>query len=95
MSDKPKPGEIKVAFPEHLQAGVYANNMSVAHNEEEFIMDFFVVAPVAGAVTARVIISPGNMKRILTALQDNVKKYEASFGKIKEAPEQKAPVAFH
>ena len=33
-------------------------------------------------VRARVINSPKHMKRFLLALQDNVSKYEAQFGKI-------------
>ena len=33
-------------------------------------------------VRARVINSPKHMKRLLHALQDNVAKYEAQFGKI-------------
>ena len=76
--------EIKVTFPPNLHGGVYANNMMVAHTREEFIMDFLMVAPPEGAVTARVIVSPGHMKRILAALVDNVKRYEAQHGTIEE-----------
>ena len=53
--------------------GVYANNTFIAHTREEFIMDFVLVAPPTGKVTARVIISPGHMKRMVKALQDNLK----------------------
>lgn len=77
--------EIKVRFPEKIMGGSYANHMIVLHTKEEFIMDFIMVSPPAGAVTARVITSPGHMKRIINALQDNVDKYEEKFGKIKEA----------
>ena len=34
---------------------------------------------------ARVIISPGHLKRMIRALQDNLAKYEAKFGPIIEA----------
>jgi len=85
MSDVKK--EVKVNFPEQLQGGVYANNMIVRHTKEEFVMDFFMVAPPAGAVTARVIISPGHMKRVINALQDNIKKYEQAFGTVEVAEE--------
>ena len=76
--------EIKVSFPDKLLGGVYANNMSVSHTKEEFIMDFVVVPP-AGSVTSRVIISPGHMKRTINALQKNLEKYEQKFGKISPA----------
>lgn len=82
--------EVKVNFPERLHGGVYANNMFVRHTKEEFIMDFIMVAPPAGAVTARVIISPGHMRRIITALQANVDKYEQVFGTIAVADEPKS-----
>jgi hypothetical protein len=36
-------------------------------------------------MTARVITSPGHMKRIIKALQVNLDRYEKSFGQINEA----------
>jgi len=81
--------EIKINFPQELQGGVYANNMVVAHTKEEFVLDFLMVAPPAGTVTARVIVSPGHMKRILEALRENLSKYENTFGTIQIAEEPK------
>lgn len=77
--------EIKVRFPEKVMGGVYANHMIVLHTKEEFIMDFIMASPPAGTVTARVITSPGHTKRIINALQENVKKYEEKFGEIVES----------
>lgn len=82
MSDEKKKG-IKVEFPPHLRAGAYTNNMVVSHTKEEFIMDFMFITAVDGVVTARLITSPGHLKRIIAALQENVKKYEAAYGEIK------------
>jgi len=79
--------QIQIHFPEQLKGGVYSNSMVVSHTKEEFILDFMMIAPPAGTVTARVILSPGHMKRIISALQDNVKKYEEKHGKITEAEE--------
>jgi hypothetical protein len=79
--------QIQVNFPDQLKGGTYSNSMVVSHTREEFIMDFMMVAPPMGAVTSRVILSPGHMKRIIAALQDNMKKYEQKFGKISEAEE--------
>jgi len=87
MAEQRQPQEIKINFPENLRGGVYCNNMVVAHTKEEFIMDFMMVAPPTGAVTARVVISPGHMKRVISALQNNLKKYEDKFGKITAAEE--------
>jgi hypothetical protein len=86
--------EIKVNFPEKLQGGVYANNMIVTHTREEFVMDYLMVVPPAGAVTARIIVSPGHMKRIVAALSDNIQKYEQKFGTIVIAEEPKVDVGY-
>ena len=77
--------EIKVNFPEKPHGGVYANNMIVTHTKEEFVMDYLMVVPPAGAVTARIIVSPGHMKRVVAALNENIAKYEQKFGEIETA----------
>ena len=94
MAEGPGSKEIKISFPEKMQGGAYANNMVVSHTKEEFILDFIMAAPPAGAVTARVIVSPGHMKRILEALRDNVSKYEKTFGTIQIAEAPKGTIGF-
>jgi hypothetical protein len=86
--------EIKIEFPANLKGGVYANNLLITHTKEEFMMDFMVLAPPQGTVTARVITSPGHMKRIIKALQENLAKYEASFGKLTESDLPQGPIGF-
>lgn len=86
--------EIKVNFPEKLHGGVYANNMIVSHTKEEFIMDFLMVAPPTGAVNARIIVSPGHIKRVVAALHENIQKYEQKFGEIATAEEPQVNVGF-
>ena len=83
---------IHVRVPEGVVGGVYANNMIVGHTKEEFVMDFLFIVHEQAVVNARVITSPGHMKRILRALAENVKKYEARFGEIVEAVEPKDDV---
>ena len=96
MPEQPVKKEIKIAFPESLRGGAYANTMFATHTKEEFILDFVMISPPVGMVTARVITSPGHMKRMVSALTENLKKYEAKFGKIAEAPEPPRPsMGFH
>ena len=87
MDTKEKAGEIKIKITDEVLKGVYANNMAVTHTKEEFVLDFINIFPPGGIVNARVITSPGHLKRIIAALQDNMRKYEGKFGEIKEAPE--------
>ncbi|MBI9074191.1 MAG: DUF3467 domain-containing protein [Desulfatibacillum sp.] len=85
MKDETK--EIRVHFPETLHGGNYANNMTITHTREEFILDFLMIAPPAGAVTSRVITSPGHLKRMIEALLENLKTYENAHGPIQPAQE--------
>jgi len=71
--------------------GAYANMVQIGHTPEEFILDFMNLFPPTGIVTARVIVSPGHMKRIVAALEENLKKYEEQFGAIKFADSQVPP----
>lgn len=83
MQQKQK--EVRVDFPKELIGGVYSNNMAVSHTKEEFIMDFLMIAPPSGSVNARVIVSPGHIKRIAKALEENIQHYEEKFGTIQTA----------
>ncbi len=91
MSDKPKPEipekkrQLPVKMPDSVLPGVYSNQMMVSHTREEFMMDFMNLFPPQGVVNARVIVSPGHLKRMIKALQENLGRYEARFGPIVEA----------
>lgn len=70
--------------------GVYSNLMQIIHTKEEFVLDFFLLSPPQGVLSSRVIMSPGHIKRMFKALEENIAKYEKRFGKIEEA---EAPTA--
>ena len=79
--------QMRVKITDETLRGVYANQMVVSHTKEEFILDFVNLFPPEGIVNARIIISPGHLKRVIRALADNVRKYEERFGEIREAAE--------
>lgn len=82
--DKEQP-PLRVKINDRVLGGVYANQMVVSHTKEEFILDFMNLFPPEGVVNARVIISPGHMKRIIRALTRNLENYEQKFGSVEEA----------
>ncbi len=85
--ESPEGPRVEIKLPEDLAGGVYANNMVVSHTREEFVLDFITVfQPRAGIVTARVVLSPGHLKRVVRALSENLARYEARFGALTEAP---------
>ena len=95
MEGPQKPMEIQVTLPEHLKGGAYSNNMTVSHTREEFVLDFLMVAPPAGSVIARIILSPGHAKRVVAALSENVRKYEEAHGTIFAAEEPQGKIGFN
>jgi hypothetical protein len=84
MEDVKKP-EIQIEIDDNMAQGIYTNLAMIGHSENEFIIDFIFLQPQApkAKVRSRVITSPGHVKRLLAALQDNINKYEARFGAIK------------
>lgn len=89
--EKKKKGQINIDLPEEIAEGVYSNLAIIAHSHSEFVVDFVRMLPNVpkAKVKSRVILTPFHAKRLLSALADNVKKYEAQFGKI-TGPEQPA-----
>lgn len=85
---QPQQQQVQIKANDAVLKGEYANMMQVMHTAEEFVLDFLSVYPPAGSLNARVIVSPGHMKRIVAALADNMAKYEKQFGEVKpsEAP---------
>ena len=87
MSDRPAAPptvQIQIDLDPTVANGVFVNMAMVNHTETEFTLDLVYVQPQApkATVRARAITTPKHMKRLLLALQDNVAKYEARFGKI-------------
>ncbi|MHC4448202.1 MAG: DUF3467 domain-containing protein [Planctomycetota bacterium] len=82
MADK---REMQVKMPDNVLPGVYSNQMMVSHTREEFVIDFLNLFPPQGVVNARVIVSPGHLKRMIRALRENLSRYETRHGPIIEA----------
>ena len=87
--------QIRIRVKDEELKGVYSNMMQILHTKEEFILDFFLVSPPEGILASRVIMSPGHLKRMIKALQENVGKYEEKFGKIEEAEAPEAKLGFN
>jgi len=78
---------VNVKISDEELKGRYANLLRITHTREEFILDFINLAPPQGVVTSRLVTSPGHLKRIIGALQANLKRYEDTFGTIQAAAE--------
>jgi hypothetical protein len=82
MSDKKK-RSLNVEMPADLEP-IYANFALISHTPSEIVMDLAQMLPNQPKVRvrSRVVMTPLNAKLVLRALQENLAKYEASFGTI-------------
>ncbi len=88
MAD-PQPVQIQIEIDDATSQGIYSNLALMAHNETEFVLDFVYIQPQApkAKVRARILSNPIHTKRLLMALQDNIRRYEEKYGKIKMSAE--------
>ncbi|MCI9607206.1 MAG: DUF3467 domain-containing protein [Muribaculaceae bacterium] len=85
MANQPSQ-EIKIELAPEIASGKYANLAVINHGPAEFFLDFIALAPnmPQAKVQSRVIMTPENAKNLLFALSDNIRRYEATFGEIKQ-----------
>jgi hypothetical protein len=63
---------------------VYSNLVRISHSAAEIVIDFACLLPAQTApkIQTRVVMSPMGAKLFLRALNDNLSRYEASFGPV-------------
>lgn len=89
--------QINIELSEETAEGIYANLAMIAHSNSEFVIDFIRLMPGVpkAKVKSRIVVTPEHAKRLLGALQENIRKYEDSFGPIKKTDEApKFPMNF-
>jgi hypothetical protein len=77
-NNNPQQNQIQVELTDEIAQGTYANLAIIAHSPSEFILDFIRIVPGTqkAKVKSRIILTPDNAKRLLLALQDNVRRFE-------------------
>jgi hypothetical protein len=90
---RPVQGQVQIKADEKELQGQYSNLVMIHHNLEEFTLNFIYIFPngAQGKLLNSVIVNPGHAKRIWRALGENIARYEAQFGTIKEAPAGSEP----
>ncbi len=93
--DKNENGKIAIEItPNTLEA--YSNLAVIAHSKSEFVVDYITLLPGTpkAPVKARIILTPEHAKNLLTALQQNVQRYEDQFGDIDNKNTTPTPMMF-
>ncbi len=78
--------EVNIELSADVADGIYSNLAIISHSPNEFIIDFVSVMPGVpkAKVRSRVILTPQNAKRLMKALENNIKTFEKTNGFIKE-----------
>lgn len=85
MANQDNKNQLQIQLRPETAEGKYSNLAMIGHTASDFLIDFIFAAPglPQAPVVSRVIMTPENAKKLMFALGDNIKKYEAQFGEIK------------
>ena len=94
MPETKKPNnQLNIELPEEVSEGIYSNLAIISHSHSEFVLDFIRLMPNVpkAKVKSRIILTPQHAKRLMIALGENIRKYEALHGNVKEPDEPSFP----
>ena len=98
MADQPNPEQqqLNIELSEEMADGEYANLAIITHSFAEFVIDFVNVMPNVpkAKVKSRIVMTPQHSKRLMRALIDNIKRFEAQYGTIKDQETTAMPFNF-
>ncbi|MBV4358173.1 DUF3467 domain-containing protein [Pinibacter aurantiacus] len=88
--------QLNIEISEEMAEGQYANLAIITHSHAEFVVDFVNVMPNTpkSKVKSRIILTPQHAKRLMKALVDNINRFEAVNGDIKDLEEVQLPMNF-
>lgn len=87
MQEKTNPQQqLNIELTDEVGEGIYSNLAIITHSPSEFIVDFVKMMPGVpkAKVKSRIILTPQHAKRLYKALKENIAKYEAMHGEIKD-----------
>ena len=89
MNEKKNMQQGNIELDQQVSEGEYANLVIVTHSPAEFVMDFTKILPgvTKAKVHSRIVMAPQHAKAFLTALSENIERFERKNGSI-STPEQ-------
>ena len=85
MENNENKKQIQIEVPTEEMQGRYSNLAVITHGPNDFFLDLILLAPNTPKARgqSRVIMTPENAKQLLAALQQNIQKYEMTYGEIR------------
>ena len=86
MVEEKKQEGLNIELTEEVAEGTYSNIAIINHSPSEFVVDFIQMMPGVpkAKVKSRIILTPQHAKRLMNALNDNISKFQAQHGEIKD-----------
>ncbi len=93
MEDRKMDQQINVELSEEIAQGTYSNLAIITHSPSEFVIDFIRVMPgmPKAPVKSRIILTPEHAQRLMFALKENIERFEAVHGPIRQDEEPMKP----
>ena len=94
--EQQQPTQLNIEISEETAEGSYANLAIITHSNAEFVIDFVNVMPGTpkSKVKSRIIFTPMHAKRFMRALEENIERFEAANGAIKDLEHIEIPMNF-
>jgi hypothetical protein len=88
--------QINIELDESIAEGIYSNLAIINHSSSEFVLDFVSIMPgiPKAKVKSRIVLTPQHAKRLLKAIGENIHRFEAAHGEIKETEQAPIPLNF-
>jgi hypothetical protein len=86
MPEEQPKQQVQIKADEKELLGQYSNLVMIHNTPEEFIVNFIYLFPTVpqGKLVSSMVISPAHAKRLHAALGENISRYEAQYGAIRE-----------
>lgn len=96
MSNQQQQEQINIELDETIAEGIYSNLAIINHSSSEFVLDFVSIMPgiPKAKVKSRIVLTPQHAKRLLKAIGENIHRFEAAHGEIKETEQAPIPLNF-
>jgi len=96
MQEQQNNNQLNIEISEEMADGNYANLAIITHSHAEFVIDFVSVMPNTpkSKVKSRIIFTPMHAKRFMKAMVENIQRYEAANGPIKDLEQIEIPMNF-
>ncbi len=93
MAEEKDQKQLSIELSEEVAEGNYSNLAIITHSNAEFVIDFVSMMPGTpkAKVKSRIILTPTHAKRLLKALNENVKKFESLHGEVEDIDQGGTP----